>query len=295
MNPLLSRSFKIAIEGTTESEFQRFVTQVFLKRHGSEGFLVTREHKDRGCDGIVVGERSVVAVYGPVKYERKAFEKKASDDFSKYQKHWENEYPVYKYVCNHDWAPEQVSFFDKRKPSTIRIGSTQLIDLVDELDSYHRISLAKLLRLAPEVIAQDFLREVLDDLLRKAAPSDEAITFKGQTEMREKLLLNVEFHDVEPMLEEYVEVAQYFPQVRRSLSGYSTFDMDAIKNKIRVMYNGVSGDAKLRLERLTDQLSERYGDGDDGIRLLVRTLLIYHFEQCIIGRKRSGENAVTSS
>ncbi len=59
-----------------------------------------------------------------------------------------------------------------------------------------------------------------------------------------------------------------------------------IKWRVIEDYNKLSGNFKSRLNNLSDQYTKQYGNSeDDGYRKYVKVILLYMFEQCLIGKK----------
>ena len=72
------------------------------------------------------------------------------------------------------------------------------------------------------------------------------------------------------------------------LSTYSDKDKGLIKWRIINDFGRIAGSSfKNRMDNLTDQYTERYGnEDDDEYKKYVRVILLYMFEQCHIGKKQ---------
>src|SRR4051812_15614 len=105
----MDTTLKIAIETQIRNkygfEFEGFVKVLNLEKYGVDGFVPTREVKDKGSDGIIKNPPKIIASFGPKGYKKKEFEKKADDDFSLYLKHWVADYPNWLMYFNNTISP----------------------------------------------------------------------------------------------------------------------------------------------------------------------------------------------
>ncbi|MGB4774832.1 MAG: hypothetical protein WBP45_06655, partial [Daejeonella sp.] len=77
---------------------------------------------------------------------------------------------------------------------------------------------------------------------------------------------------------------------------YEDDDIDKIKHKVIYDYLQTNGTFKVRLNSLTNLYMAKYSvDGDDEYIFYVRAILVYIFEQCLIGLKTDTENDSTAS
>lgn len=280
--------------------FQSFIVELFLLKYGSHNFTPLRPVKDYGCDGIIESEKTVVACYGPKKYDSRKFNNKAEGDFKEYKENWEKKYSNWKVVVNHDIAPDQIQKVESFKKGSKIIGIQQIVSIIEnELKSKQKRKILEYLKISKDYISNDFLSEILNDLL-------EGGNFKNTIHpvytkaiyIEDKIRLNFLPEDMNGILIEYEEMILdgYMQQTSDILSIYNDTEKDAIKYRIIRDYNSESGSFKDRLIRLTRRYVEKYSmDSDDEYSLYVRIILIYHFEQCLIGQKVEAEKSDSSS
>jgi hypothetical protein len=81
-----------------------------------------------------------------------------------------------------------------------------------------------------------------------------------------------------------------FNTITNILSGYNDDEINTLKRRVINDYNKLSGNFKERLYNLTDQYTTAYGNiKDDEYVKCVKSILLYMFEQCLIGRKTENE------
>lgn len=296
MNSPLQNKFKIQVEALTGFDFQDFIVELFLLKYGSTGFTVLRKKKDKGCDGIIVSEQQIIACYGPVDKDQKKFDKKAEEDFDDFKNNWQQKFPNWMFVVNHDLKPAQVNKIESLKKGTPLVGIKQILSIIDELESFQKRKLAKYLNIDGEFLAKDFLKEILDDLLKNSSSVEPRKEYNKPIYITDKVKLNFAAEDVQIALDEYDIVAEYFSDIQDLINGYEDDDIDKIKYRFVYDYSLANGTFKERLNYLTNlYLGRYYSDGDDEYRFYVRALLIYIFEQCLIGIKTDIENDSTAS
>lgn len=295
MNDPLQNRFKLQIEALGGFDFQDFVAELFLLKHGSTNFTILRRTKDKGCDGVIVSEKRVIACYGPVENDQKKFDKKADEDFEDFANNWQSQFPNWMFVVNHDVTPAQISKIEKLKKGTPLIGIKNILSIINELDNYKRRRLAKYLKIEPDFIAKDYLREILDDLLKNSNSYEPRKAYIKPVYFTDKVKLNFVEADVQEVLNEYDLVAEYFADIEGIIYGYEDDEIDRIKYRIITDFIQTQGEFKGRLETLTKQYLGKYSsDGDDDYKFYIRVLLIYIFEQCLIGSKTEKENDSTT-
>ncbi len=295
MNSPLQNKFKIQIETLTGFDFQDFIAELFLLKYGSTGFTVLRKKKDKGCDGIIVSEKQIIACYGPVDNDQKKFDKKADEDFEDFKNHWQSKFPNWLFVVNHEVKPAQVNKIESLKEGTPLVGIKGILSIIDELDGFHKRKLAKYLNIDGEFLAKDFLKEIFDDLLKNSNSVEPRKEYYKPIYITDKVKLNFDEVDIQVVLDEYDIVAEYFRDIQDLIYGYEDDDIDKIKHKVVFDYSLTNGVFKDRFNSLSILYMSKYSADDDEYRFYVRAFLIYIFEQCLIGRKTDTENDITAS
>jgi len=290
MNSPLLNKFKIQVEALTGFDFQDFIAELFLLKYGTTGFTVLRKKKDKGCDGIIVSKKQVIACYGPVDNDQKKFDKKADDDFEDFKNNWQSIFPNWLFVVNHEIKPAQVNKIESLKKGSPLIGIKGILSIIDELNSYHKRKLASYLNIDREFLAKDFLNEILDDLLKNSNSVEPRQKYYKPTYIIDKVKLNFAEVDVQSILDEFDIVSEYFSDIQDLIFGYEDNDIDKIKHRIIFDYSLTNGTFKDKFSHLTNLYMAKYSaDSDDEYRFYVRSLLIYIFEQCLIGTKTDTE------
>ncbi|MBN1340794.1 MAG: hypothetical protein JXA03_15805 [Bacteroidales bacterium] len=290
MNSPLQNKFKIQIETLTGFEFQDFIVELFLIKYGSTGFTVLRKKKDKGCDGIIVSEKQVIACYGPVDSKQKKFEKKVDEDFDDYINNWQSTFPNWMFIVNHDVTPSQINKVEGLKKGTPLVGIKGILSIIDELDGYQKRKLAKYLNIDSEFLAKDYLREILDDLLKNSSSVEPRKEYSKPIYITDKVKLNFDGEDIQIVLDEYNIVAEYFIDIQDLIYCYEDEDIDKIKHRIVYDFSQTNGAFIDRFNILTKQYLSKYStETDDDYRFYTRALLIYVFEQCLIGNKTENE------
>ncbi|HLP46537.1 MAG TPA: hypothetical protein VK469_11340 [Candidatus Kapabacteria bacterium] len=291
MNGPLKNIFELQVKSLKGFNFQDFVSELFLLKFGERDFIPPRKVKDKGCDGIIASERRVVSCYAPEANNSREFLKKVNDDFGSYKINWEKDYPNWMFITNLEVSPDQVKKINELKPDAQFMGIKNILALIEDLHSFKRKKLGRYLRIEDIYFTRDYLQEILEDLLKEADIDDMRVPYSKPPYIPDKIELNFSKEDVEGALQEYEIACEYFPQISSLLSGYDT-EIGRIKFKIITDYNKTMGYFKERLELQTQRYLEKYASEDDDDYLFyIRAILLYIFEQCLIGQKTGVEKS----
>lgn len=297
MDRLLKNAFKMQIQSKEGFDFEEFIDELLLLKYGVDDYIPIRRNKDKGNDGTILSEHKILACYAPRKYNQPDFKTKVlgapnkEGDFEKYKKNWKAEYPNWEMYVNHEVAPEQLNLIQRLDGKTSIKGIDQLLSIVDELISTKKRKLASYLGIENFFI-QDYIQEIINDLLNASNIEDKAIHFDKKTLVppQKKIELNFEREDWDGMNTEMILVMEEFTTINNILSGYNDDEINILKRRIINDYNKLSGSFKERLNNLTNQYTREYGNPkDDEYLKCVKSILLYMFEQCLIGRKTDNE------
>lgn len=297
MDKLLKNAFKIQIQSKEGFEFEEFMDELFLLKYGTDDYIPIRRNKDKGNDGTILLEEKIIACYAPRKYNKNDFETKVlgavnkEGDFEKYQKNWKDKFSNWEMYVNHEVSPEQFTLIQGLDGNTSIKGIDQILAIVDELLSSKKRKLAAYLGIESFFI-QDYIQEIINDLLNASNVEDKTLHFDGKSLVppQRKIELNFEQEDWDGMNSEMVLVMAEFNTITNILSGYNDDEINTLKRRIINDYNKLSGKFKHRLYNLTDQYTTAYGNiKDDEYLNCVKSILLYMFEQCLIGRKTENE------
>ncbi|OFX46401.1 MAG: hypothetical protein A2046_13840 [Bacteroidetes bacterium GWA2_30_7] len=288
----LKNIFTTRICNSFDFGFEEFIKELFLLRYGVADFIPTRPKKDKGCDGIITSSNTIVACFGPKKYNQTDFQNKAKADYAEYQKHWQKKYSNWLFVVNHQISPLEITFIDKLHKGSIPLGVDSLMHIIEnELTVAKHRKMADYLSIGKEYFTQEYLSEILDDLLNGASiDTSTIIHYKGLVGPEHKIVLNYDTDDVDAAMQEFSSVIGEFPKIDALIKHYESFQQSAIKTKIITDYKNANGSFKERLKIITDIYLEKYSNlSDNDYQYYITAVLIYLFEQCLIGKKTDKE------
>jgi hypothetical protein len=289
--PLLN-SFRIQIQSLYLFDFQNFITKLFMFRYGAENYIPPREIKDKGADGIIVDKNTIVACYGPIKIEKNRYLDKIEDDYKSYSDNWQTAYKNWMFVTNNNIPEWGINRINKLKKDSSQIGLENILQFVDELQSYQKRELGNYLNIEKDLFARDYLKEIIEDLIKESSFTDENIEYKKRIYFPDKVSLNFEQDDINNILQEYDSYIEngVFNEISSLLFGYEDEDFEKLKHRIIYDFNNKLGDFRSRLQQLTEKYLGKYSsENDDDYLYYIRAVLIYLFEQCLIGNKTKGE------
>jgi len=295
MKTPLINNFETQIKNLKGSEFQTFVSKLFILKYGETGYTILREIKDKGCDGIIEIEKRVIACYGDDNGKesdkrKKDFKQKATGDFEKYKNNWQKSYPNWSIVINNDIDPDYDLFVKTLSSGASVIGSIQLLEIVEHLKHFQRKKLGENLRINNEYFSQDCLKDILEDLSSSEIDNSN-ITYNRDslTNIKTKIEINYNNQDIENIKKDFENLLETgsLDLVKDLISSYENTEIAKIKNRILTDFNKLpNGDFKQKFEYLVNFYIEKYSvENDDDYLWLIKSLLYYLFEQCLIGKK----------
>lgn len=269
------------------NDFQEFVVELYLLRYGTN-FHPIKPKRDKGCDGILKEEGCVLAVYGPEKRDLPKFRRKAREDYTEYQLHWQAQYPLWRFIYNDELTAEEHRVLTDLDPQVQPVGIPHIIHEYESLTWSEKRRLASYLGIDLRLFHNDILSEILNDLIADAKPALGA-PYGKPTYIEDKIKLNYSESDVASATDQYRECLQYFPTLRILLAGYQDRDLSALRSRIRRDYDALGGPFTNRFRALTARYSEA-SPQDDTYWFFVEVVLVYFFEVCLIGDKTEDEN-----
>lgn len=291
MNSPLKNSFKVQIQSLNLFKFQDFITELFIFRYGAENYIPPRDIKDKGADGIITSCNTLVACYGPKSIDKNRYLQKIEDDFESYEENWKDDYKNWMFVTNN--IPEYaIKKINALKSDATQIGIKNILQFIDELPSSQKRALGKYLNIDKDLFARDYLKELIEDLINDSEFTIENVDYKTQIYFPDKVSLNFKQEDINKVLDEYDSYFEngIFNVIGGLLFGYEDEDFEKLKHKIKYDYTNESGSFKKRLKKLTEKYLNKYAsDSDDEYLYYLRAILLYLFEQCIIGDKTKSE------
>ena len=293
MNNPLKNQIITQISALKETPFENFVTELMLMRYGENGFITIRDKSDEGCDGIIIEDNEVIACYGPLRYNKTSFNKKAKDDFDSYKKNWEQKYSNWKMVVNHDPAPQEIKKVEELKKDSKIWGIKNLVHIIeDKLSSKQRRDIARYLGVDKDVIVMDYIKEVLDDLLNNTTAKKD-LNYNRPIYLPDKVKLNFEESEIDNFNEEYEIFAEdgTLSGINNIIQGYEDDEINKIKIRVISDFDLIGLNTfKDKLEGVMRQYKLKYSrEDDDDYNFYIKAIIIYCFEQCIIGKRTPGE------
>ena len=292
MNSPLKNSFRVQIESLNLFKFQDFITELFILRYGAENYIPPREIKDKGADGIITSSNTLIACYGPKIIDKKRYIKKIQDDFESYEENWIDDYKNWMFVTNKDIPEYAIKTINSLKPDATQIGVKNILQFIEELTSSQKRAIGKYLNIDRDLFARDYLKELIEDLIKDSNFTTENVDYKTQIYFPDKVSLNFAQEDINSVLDEYDSYFEngVFNVIGALLFGYEDEDFEKLKHKIKYDYTNESGNFKNRLKQLIEKYLYKYAsDNDDEYLYYLRAILLYLFEQCIIGDKTKAE------
>ncbi len=298
MEQILKNAFRTQIQSKEGFDFEDFIDELYLLKCGADDYLPIRASGDKGNDGTIISDKKVLACYAPKSYDKKEFEDKVNGtskkvgDFKKYKDNWESTYPNWEMHVNHDITPDQLKLINNLDGNTSIKGVAQIISIIEnDLTSNKRRKLASYLGIENFFI-QDYIEDIINDLLHVTSSEDKPLNFDSKTLIppQKKIELNFKKEDWDGINSEMILVMEEFMTITKILSGYDDSEINTLKSRIINDYNKLSGVFKNRLYNLTEQYTREYGNiKDDEYLKCVKSILLYMFEQCLIGKKTTSE------
>jgi hypothetical protein len=289
MTGALKRIFESHIELLQDFDFEEFIKELLLMRHGTSGFIPTRPKKDKGCDGIIIESATIIACYGPKKYDPKTYAKKAKEDYAEYTKYWKKNYPNWQFIFNGKMGPDAITVITNLHNGSIPWGLDNVMSIIrNEFNGTQKRQVAKLLGIPKSQISQDYLEEVLENLLSTTTTNPtELYQFKKDNllDVEDKIKLNYDKSDINIAMQEFEDMLPEILMTGKLFAAFQDEEQDRIKSRVRTDYKNANGNFKERLQIITDNYLRQYSAiNDDVYRHNVTSVLLYLFEQCLIGK-----------
>lgn len=286
MSQIINNLIEHQITNLYGNNFQEFVEYLYTICYGTD-FTPIKQKRDQGCDGFLNNRKTVLAIYAPENRDLRKFQQKVGDDFAKYKANLSSTYPNWQLIYNQPFTTSEINFVVTLKSDAEKICPKHIIELVERLKWYDRRRIAQKLGIDDQLLYNDILTIILDDLLQDST-SGEPLSYSQPMYIEEKIRLNYPEEEVELAKDQYADSVFYFGLLQDLLTGYTDHERYELKTKIRRDYSGLSGTFSQRLKYLAERYSEKYKN-DDAYVSGVAVVLLYFFEQCLIGKKTEKE------
>lgn len=287
MDRVFRKAVEVQIAARHGSAFQDFMNYLYTVVHGTN-FTPIRGVHDKGCDGLLERERTSLAVYAPDRFELASFKRKVAHDYQQYQTYWAVQYPHWQFVYNGHPPPEAVNFLHELDPNVEIVAFTHVMKVVDGLSWSEKRDLARFVGVDEQYLINNVLVSILEDLLARVDGHAELPLYQAPLYVVDKIGLNYEAEAIDAAISQQVECTAYFGVLQRLLAGRTDTEITALKSKVMADYLVLAGSFPMRLNHLTASYAGVYAS-DDTYVLFVRVVLLFLFEQCLIGRRTEGE------
>ncbi|MBI4648209.1 MAG: hypothetical protein HY738_16905 [Bacteroidia bacterium] len=176
---------------------------------------------------------------------------------------------------------------------SIPFGIDQIMAIIEnEFDSFKRRKIAQHLNIdIKQYFTQEYLSEILEDLLKGTTiDPNTQLTYKKPVNYPDKIQINYKADDVEAAISELETVIEEFSKIDSLIKNYESDQQGKIKLRIQTDYKNANGSFKERLKIMVENYLRMFAnEKDDDYRYFITAVLLYHFEQCIIGNKTKTE------
>lgn len=295
---ILQYQLRQQISSLTGNDFQEFVVELMFHRYGSDGFIALRRVKDGGADGIIPSKSAVIACWGPDSQApskvKKAFEKKAQADYESYKENWQTTHPTWIVAINREPAPQEIQFVQRLQAGSQIIGIDAILHIINnEITCASRRKVLETLKISTDLLSADVVSGLLEDILKNADGTG-TVEYTAPLYISDKILINFAPHEADTVEQEYSDLQEeYFSAIADAFVAFDDEEKKRIKRRIVSDYVIANGDStSAKMTALTLQYLAKYSSFEDvEYREMIRALLFWVFEQCLIGIKTNSEQS----
>lgn len=274
----------------TALEFNEKINQIFQMVYGQD-YKTIKQKRDKGSDGIIETERISIACYGAEKPNSKDILKKIKTDYSKYEKHYKPLGYKFRFITNSEILGNVITELKKLDSDNDIWGINEIIEFIfrQPLIIRKRI-LSEVIGISEEFIEMDIFTEIIEDIVDRVTYSYNPPKFSGNiTHLEEKVKKNFK----KPLYAQgimnlytdiYIKYQYFIRNAFKSLDSdtVKTVESEVLGEYLKLAQKSNSFDEIF--EQLIDNFSAKYGT-DEERKKYVKMLILYIFEQCIIGQK----------
>jgi len=274
------------IELLTGNEFQAFASKMYHLKF-KDNFVAPRGTRDRGCDGIIMQD-TIIAAYGPDRFEETSFRIKVNEDYKKYAAGWQGQYPKWVFVCNKEVSAKMIGEVQALGEQVEIVTLNEIVELVESMRHTDIWAIAEYLHIQERYYKYDILKTVISDMMK----TNQELTRSHSTRppyIEDKIAKNYDNQqDIDSAKENYYNCLSQFKELNLILGAYRDEEVSALKSRIVEAYGSYKGTHKKRFELLRKSYAL---DGNDLYNFYVTVILTYCFEICLIGQRVGGEDA----
>jgi hypothetical protein len=229
----------------------------------------------------------VIACYAPESYSLSDFKKKIKGDYDSYHKNWENTHTEWRVIFNGAFLSNMIQYVEMLKINTQKIGIDHILDLIEQQNWTKKNKIFEYLGIGPEYIKADIIEEAIEDIIKH---SENTVSLKIENPIlpTTKIELNYsvdEIEDAENDLESFYQNASYISNVLADFNEQYPILLDKVKTDFSKYEKSLS--FKVRFELIVKDYAEKAKKQDDDFYVYyVKMLMLYCFEQCVIGKKK---------
>lgn len=282
----LYNQLRTQIRSLTGFDFQRFVVELCLALYGTDGFTPLRERKDDGADGLINSERTVVACYGPFKYDERMALSKVKGDYDSYKNNWRGRFQNWRLYYNQEPSPALLKLVDDLHHRKALWGLDEIIADLENLPHSKRRPIYHLLSIDGDLIGQDFLRILFDDMLTEKAKGNLAEYKKKAPDIEKKIRINFKASETEEVEAVSAALISQKADVDEVLSAYDETDINQLKATVcQQFYETRPNEFGAKFHQLIAVYRAKYNaEGDDGMKNYISAAVVLLFEQCVFGK-----------
>jgi len=284
MDIIVKEILKTKINSLKELRFQEFVNCLFVICYG-EYFVVVKQKQDKGSDGILFNSK-VIACYAPESYNLIGFKTKISGDYNSYHKNWEKSHPEWMVVYNGPFLANMIKHVDSLKKSASTFGIDNILDLIDSQNWTKRNKIYESLGIGSEYVKYDIIEEAIKDIIQFSEVGD-IVKLEIPIPPAIKIEINYSLEEIEDAINEFQSYCSNASFISGVLADYNE-QYPILIDKVRTDFSKLdkSFSFKERLELIIIQYATNARKQEDDIYVYyVKMLMLYCFEQCIIGKK----------
>jgi len=285
MDSTLKELLKTKINSLKELRFQEFINNLFLICHG-DNFVIVKQKHDRGSDGILFNSK-VIACYAPESYDLSDFKKKISGDYKSYNENWEKTHNNWMVVYNGPFLANMINHVDSLKSDAEKVGIDNILGLIDLQNWTKRNRIYESLGIGSEYIKYDIIEEAIKDIIQT---SESGATLKVEQPIppKDKIEINYTEDQIEDAIDDFQSYCTNASFISDVLTNFNE-QYPILISKVKTDFSKYdkSRTFKERFDLIIKDYSEKARKQDDDIYVYyVKMLMLYCFEQCVIGKKK---------
>lgn len=272
-----------ALETRNQISFQQLVNKIFVYKYKKD-FTPVKPKWDKGSDGILFNN-TILAVYAPtprIKNIYNEFENKVRSDFQSYEKNWKASHPNWKFIYNGEYTAKMINLLDKLCSYVEKCDINHIMRIIEGLKFAEYREIAQYLGISVEFISNDIIKQIIDDMIKVSIKLDKTlIRLKNPSDILEKIKKNYRLSKIEVIRKEHELFHNDIANLGRVLKAYDSMEISALKNRLYFIFSKLEGDFNEKFNNLYELITEDYID--DVSKHWVRVLLLYYFQDCLLG------------